>query len=320
MSRYLAWAQLLRISALPTLLTNVLMGYWLAHSSWLPGYPLAMLLIASTALYLAGMVLNDVADFAVDQKERPERPLPSGRISLPTARRVGLALLLVGILAALLATLGVHGNHGWTPLGRTLACTGALVVLILTYNFVLKSTWLGPWNMGLCRSVNLLLSMSTAAIGPGPLGWTVTEVGIAGALGIYVAGITTVSRQEATRSSRWPLGVGLVLLLAGGAALGWGALRVAGLDSPSALDNRTAATLLIMTAGALLVAVAPVLEAMRRPEPLRVQRGVKWGLFSIPLLDAILCYAASSGAGWPPLVILSLAGIGLAVARRIRAT
>ena len=32
-------------------------------------------------LYAAGMVLNDAFDAELDARERPERPIPSGRIS-----------------------------------------------------------------------------------------------------------------------------------------------------------------------------------------------------------------------------------------------
>ncbi len=37
---------------------------------------------ASVCIYWAGMALNDYADRHLDAIERPERPIPSGRISL----------------------------------------------------------------------------------------------------------------------------------------------------------------------------------------------------------------------------------------------
>ncbi len=49
---------------------------------------LAPLVAASTLLYASGVVLNDVFDLRRDARERPERPLPSRRVSLPAARRL----------------------------------------------------------------------------------------------------------------------------------------------------------------------------------------------------------------------------------------
>ncbi|MGH8999965.1 MAG: UbiA family prenyltransferase, partial [Acidimicrobiia bacterium] len=39
-----------------------------------------MLVASSSALYLAGMALNDWADRDIDARERPGRPIPSGRV------------------------------------------------------------------------------------------------------------------------------------------------------------------------------------------------------------------------------------------------
>ena len=44
--------------------------------------------------------LNDFFDAEVDAVERPERPIPSGRISRSTAGCVGWSLLAAGVLAA----------------------------------------------------------------------------------------------------------------------------------------------------------------------------------------------------------------------------
>ena len=49
------------------------------------------------------MVLNDVFDLEIDRRERPERPLPSGRVSLRAARLLGWTLLVLGML------LGIAG-------------------------------------------------------------------------------------------------------------------------------------------------------------------------------------------------------------------
>ena len=43
------------------------------------------------------MVLNDVYDVETDARERPYRPIPSGRISLNKAQSLGYGLLLCGV-------------------------------------------------------------------------------------------------------------------------------------------------------------------------------------------------------------------------------
>ncbi|WP_375373510.1 UbiA family prenyltransferase, partial [Micromonospora sp. ATA51] len=51
-------------------------------ASWTPDAALAG---ASVLLYWAGMAANDWADRHLDAVERPERPIPSGRVSPPAA-------------------------------------------------------------------------------------------------------------------------------------------------------------------------------------------------------------------------------------------
>jgi 4-hydroxybenzoate polyprenyltransferase len=54
----------------------------------------AGLAAASVCLYWSGMAANDWADRELDAKERPERPIPSGRVSPGTALRVAAGLSL----------------------------------------------------------------------------------------------------------------------------------------------------------------------------------------------------------------------------------
>ncbi|MEV1288797.1 UbiA family prenyltransferase, partial [Micromonospora sp. NPDC049679] len=61
---------------------------------------------ASVCLYWAGMAANDWADRELDAVERPERPVPSGRVSAPAA--LGIA---AGLTAAGLALAGAAGGR-----------------------------------------------------------------------------------------------------------------------------------------------------------------------------------------------------------------
>lgn len=54
-------------------------------------------MIASVSLYAGGVVLNDYFDREIDAKERPERPIPSGKVSKEFALLMGTILLLIGV-------------------------------------------------------------------------------------------------------------------------------------------------------------------------------------------------------------------------------
>src|SRR5262245_11737347 len=96
-----AWAQLLRIPNVFTALADVIAGALLALHRWPEGDEVLTLIrvcLASACLYSAGMVLNDFFDVEEDTRERPFRPIPSGRVKKETASRVGFGLLLIGLI------------------------------------------------------------------------------------------------------------------------------------------------------------------------------------------------------------------------------
>src|SRR3954451_12788143 len=68
----------------------------------------ALLLLASGCLYTAGMVWNDYFDLEEDKRDRPFRPIPTGKVTLRAAALLGGLLLLVGVLLAGLA--GASGD------------------------------------------------------------------------------------------------------------------------------------------------------------------------------------------------------------------
>jgi 4-hydroxybenzoate polyprenyltransferase len=92
---------------------------------------LALLLVAGAvmaiALFSFAMVLNDAMDHRRDRALHPERPIPSGRVTIETAAVLISLSLVVSILAA--ATMGL----------AAVVMTAAVAAAIVAYNGALKS-------------------------------------------------------------------------------------------------------------------------------------------------------------------------------------
>src|ERR1019366_5859455 len=125
------------------------LGQWIA---------LACLLVASISLYWSGMIWNDYFDVDQDRKERPDRPLASGRVPLRTAKYLAISLMVGGLLLAFAADRLTTGRWVAFPIAAAL---GAAIFL---YDGLLKETFAGPIAMGLCRSLNILLGLSIMGV------------------------------------------------------------------------------------------------------------------------------------------------------------
>src|SRR5262245_28086746 len=88
------YVELLRPANVITALTDVLAGFAIAGLASPKALP--WLLLATACLYAGGVVLNDVFDRRIDANERPERPIPSGRVPVRHAALLGGGLLVVG--------------------------------------------------------------------------------------------------------------------------------------------------------------------------------------------------------------------------------
>lgn len=103
----------------------------------LPGVWLAVL--ATTCSLAAGNLWNDAADAAEDALNRPERPLPSGRLTARAARQGAAGLSLVALAAALAAgassfllVAGCLGGLAWyAARGKQAGLAGNLLVALL---------------------------------------------------------------------------------------------------------------------------------------------------------------------------------------------
>lgn len=270
-SKLLALAQLLRLPNVFTAVADVLLGY-LVTTRPVESWPTPTLLaLASSLLYLAGMVLNDWFDRAVDAAERPSRPIPSGRISAPLAAGLGVAILSAGVAIAWMLALRADAlRAGWTAV--------ALAAAVLAYDGFLKRTPLGPLGMGACRTLNVLLGMSVS-----PRAWLTWHYALAGGIGLYIVGVTVFARTEATRSNRLPLVLALVVMWAGLALVA---------AFPRLVPDDVWPTVTVAERWELFwVAVAALvgwrcLRAVGDPSPERVQQAVRSSILSLIVIDA----------------------------------
>jgi 4-hydroxybenzoate polyprenyltransferase len=191
-----------RISNWPTVWSNCLAA-WLLGGGGSPGR-LGVLCLGATLLYTSGPVLNDAFDTEFDRAHRPERPIPSGKISRRRVWILGSALLGLGWLVI-----------AWLGMAPALVALG-LATLIVLYDAVHKRTVLAPALMGGCR---FLLYVVAAVVAQG--GLNSLALWRALALSLYVAGLSCLARRESSpgASQRWPAGLllapGLVALLTG---------------------------------------------------------------------------------------------------------
>ena len=281
-SQLLAWWQLLRAGNVFTAISNVIAGFLITQETWEPIAALPLLVVASTLLYEAGMVLNDVFDAELDAKERPERPIPSGRISRLHATIVGWILLGLGTVAGVLTSLIVDSTI-------PILVSVALAACIVCYNAGLKSTFLGPWAMGACRMLNVLLGAYAAADVTRPEAWS-----YAIAIGIYTVGLTFFARSEIRPSWNFGSVLGSTLMIAT-------TLYVAVVAAAVAEDPGMASAAFIFFSVFIWFGLWSGIGTTR---PIAVQKTVSRMIICFILIDALMVYAVMEAES--ALVILSL--------------
>jgi 4-hydroxybenzoate polyprenyltransferase len=186
-----------RVSNLPTVWTNAMAGWTLAGGTP-QALPLAMLAIAASLLYVAGMVLNDVYDADIDAKERPERPIPSGLVTRAEARAWGFALLGAGVLVAAATGRVAVATPTWAPA----VAAGTTAALVVLYDRWHKGNPAAPIVMGLCRAGVYAMAGACVVARPSPPLF-------AGALllALYVVSLTYVAKFESSGAigRTWPV-------------------------------------------------------------------------------------------------------------------
>ncbi|MEZ0541191.1 UbiA-like protein EboC [Fibrella arboris] len=269
-----SYLQLMRPANLVTAVADVLAGLSLtvlavSESLLASGQPVWLLVLATIGLYGGGVVLNDVFDAELDAVERPERAIPSGRVTLFQASALGIMLLTLGIALA----FGYSAHTGWLA-----ALIAGLAVFYDRYGKHLS--WFGPINMGLCRGVNLLLGVGAAGSGAVRALWWLALVPV-----IYIAAITMISRDEVHGGKRRTLYAAAAFYL---------------LVSSAQLVMAVRAQTLLLTAGFVVLHLfligRPLYKAIQHPIGPNIGGAVKAGVLSLIVMDA--AWVSVSG-NWP---------------------
>ena len=294
--KWRAYLTLMRPANVVTAISDVMAGtavsalYFAGWNGQLNLQALLLLVVSTIGLYGGGVIFNDIFDARLDAVERPERPIPSGRVPLNRAVIFGTAWFAVGIFSAAAASL-LSG-----------AIAVSIVLMCLLYDGWAKHhVATGPIAMGMCRGLNLLLGMSlfTTVL---PAVWWLAVIPV-----IYIAAITVVSRGEVHGGQRTPLlfaallyatVIGLIIyfgLWKGAAWFGW----------------------LILLVFAFTI-YAPLVKAIRTKAPLDIRKSVKYGVLALIFMNAI--WVAAAGMWGLTVVVLSLFPISIWLSKMFSVT
>jgi len=257
----------------------------------LPVTTLIGLIIATIGLYGGGVVFNDFFDAALDKIERPERPIPSGRVSKQNAFILGATLLLLGIIAATYVSY----------LSGIIAV--AISFFALFYDKYAKhSIVFGPLFMGLCRSLNLLLGMSILLPGL-ETHWYMALLPLA-----FIAAITLTSQGEVKGGNKGAVAIALILDVV---ILSF----LMGLAYNSVMDFYSlipfALLWTIMNGYALI-------KALKNNTSANIMNAVKMGVLSLIPLNA--SYAAGFGGFQVGLIVLALLPVSIVLSKKFAVT
>ncbi|MGC5032587.1 SCO3242 family prenyltransferase [Micromonospora sp. DT229] len=278
---------------------------------------------ASVLLYWAGMAANDWADRGLDAVERPERPIPSGRVSPGLA--VGLA---AGLTAAGVGLAAAAGGR------RAAAVAVPLAATIWGYDLLAKNTAAGPAVMAACRGLDVLLGAAggrpvralPAAVTVAAHTWTVTALSrrevdgadralplrtLAGTALVAASAAVPPGPRSADPAARRAPGHREECFGAGQCGKRFGAGRRAA--------GAVAAALPAVLAGWYAARYgAAQARVVAEPTAGRVRRAVGAGITSLPALQGAL--TARAGAGLLGVAVAAAAPLGRRLARKVSPT
>lgn len=264
-----AYLELMRPANIVTAFADILAGFAVAggvlsfsgETQLISPDGLIWLLISTFGLYGGGVVFNDVFDAALDAKERPERAIPSGRVSRFEATILGVVLHTIGVLSAFQVNISAG------------IIAAIIVVLTIIYDSKAKhSVVFGPFFMGLCRGGNLLLGISIIPVILWE-SWFLALIPI-----VYIASITLISRGEVSGGTK----------VHGYTAVGMIVFVIAAL---MLLTIRPDYSLLSATPFLILfswMVIPAFLNAAINPEALTIKNAVKRGVLSLIFMNSVL--------------------------------
>lgn len=284
MSSLKPYLQLTRPANLVTAIADILAGMAIAQFTFSSFSP-AFLVLSTLGLYGGGVVMNDVFDARLDGVERPERPIPSGKVPLKSAVLLGISLLFFGILMAAMYSV----TSGMI----------AIVVAMLTilYNRVAKHhVFFGPLTMGLCRGGNLILGMSV-------LPDSIQKWGFIALLPIsYIGAITLISQDEVHGGKKRTLYIAAALYLV---------VLTAQLTVAQQQGNILFALPFVFLHASLIG--RPLWNAIQNPVGPMIGKAVKAGVISLIVMNASWCVAFGL---WPlALAVLALLPLSILLAK-----
>lgn len=300
-SRLFAYLQLTRPANVVTAIADIwaglaVAGAWTYIITWGSGsnelfLNLGWLSLGTIGLYAGGVAFNDVFDADLDAVERPERPIPSGRASKAGAAWMSFILLIVGVVAAAQVNLISAG----IALG--------VAILAVAYDYWGKhQNYLGPINMGLCRSGNLLLGISVI---PELLStfWPLGLIPL-----IFVAAITMISRGEVHGKNRNALCGGLTMYL----------IVIFMIGAIPIMHSTPFWEVLPFLALLSYMIFPPLIKAIRSQDPKLIGKSVKAAVISLIIVNASI---AAAFAGWKiGIIVLLLLPISLWLAKKFAVT
>ncbi|MBJ6366657.1 UbiA-like protein EboC [Snuella sedimenti] len=250
-----------------------------------------LLSLTTAGLYAGGIVFNDVFDIEQDKINRPERVIPSGRLTLKEAKLFGIVLFTTSIIVAFL----VSNTSGILAITITLSA-------LLYDKYSKHNRVLGPLNMGLCRGVNLILGMSINM----ELDPKYYLIGILPVL--FISAITLTAQKETKGKNK--LAIAFAMLLDAVIVIGFIVMH-----QYFNLSIKNAFIFLIVWYGINVIAK---LKAILNNNPKLIQKAVKLGVLSLIPLDA--SYTAGFSSITMALTVLCLLPISLFLSKKFPVT
>ena len=278
------------ITAVADILAGMSIVHFVFDTNYLHVQSVLYLSISTLGLYGGGVVFNDVFDAELDAIERPERAIPSKKVTLTEASILGSILLLIGVISAYLQS----------PLSAIFAIITAIAALVYD-KWGKHHSFLGPINMGLCRGFNLLLGMSVM-----PEQWQDFQY-LAIIPVIYIAAITMVSRGEVHGGSKNILYFAALLYLL--------------VSSAQLYVSFTRGTLwltAILVASHLYLIGKPLFKAIQHPIGPNIGKAVKAGVLSLIIMDA--AWVSLSGNIVQTLIVVLLLPLSMRLAKMFAVT